>query len=142
MASFRVKQSCKLISLLWHVQINFEYQPPKIHIMCNIPFGKGWINKTSHRATAKPCGPCMAGCLYQQIYSKSLKTEAFPRVSCEPSFRSLTGSQVRFPPSSSKWGFKVQSFFFFFFFSSKCGGEIMNVETLTCAENWIDCLHV
>lgn len=24
------------------------------------------------------------------------------------------------------------------FFPPKCDGEIMNVETVTCAENWID----
>lgn len=35
------------------------------------------INKTSHRAIAKQCGPYMAVYLYQQIYPKFLKTDSF-----------------------------------------------------------------
>lgn len=96
----------------------------------------GLINKSSHRATAKQRGPCMAGCLSQQIYSKSLRLVLSQ--GCW-SVRSLPGSQVQLPPSS---GNGVSKHNLFFFFSSKCGGEIMNVETLTCAENWIDCLHI
>lgn len=41
------------------------------------------------------------------------------------------------PPGSA-----LSKYHLFFFFSSKCGGEIIMVETLTCAENWVDCLHV
>lgn len=53
---------------------------------------------------------------------------------------SISASYVQLPLPPASALSKYHLFFFFFF--SKCGGEIMKVETLTCAENWIDCLQV
>lgn len=127
------------------MQINFEYQPPpkkkKSHNMQRSLWeGLGLINKTSHRAIAKQCGPCVAGCLYQQIYSKFLKTDVPPGI-----LWVVGTASHRWPgvvsPLLPRVGFQNTSFFTFFFFSKR-GTEIMKVETLTCAKNWMDCLRI
>lgn len=57
-----------------------------------------------------------------------------PTTSLSPAARCSTPPP---PPASGVSKYNLFSFFF-----SKRGAEIMKVETLTCAENWIDCLHI
>lgn len=72
----------------------------------------GLINKTSHRAIAKQCGPCMAGCLYQQIYSKFLKL-MLSQGSCEWC-RASHQQPGAAPPLLWQVGFQKYDLFFFF----------------------------
>lgn len=99
----------------------------------------GLINKIFHRATAKLCGPCMAGSVSIGRLSPSPTNLMLSQGSCEGSGRPLPGSHM-WSPSSSKWF--QRTILFIFYFSKSDGEIIMNVETLTYAENWMDCLHI
>lgn len=76
--------------------------------------GLGLINKTSHRAIAKQCGPCRAGCLSQQIYSQFLKTHVLPGILRVFGAASHLVARSSFP-LLPRVGFQYKLFFFFFF---------------------------
>lgn len=101
----------------------------------------GLINKTSHRPSPSSLGHASQAVSISRLIPSALKL-MLSQGSHELWVRTLSvlaTCSCPLPPASALAKYHL---FFFFFFSSKCGGEIMKVETLTCAENWIDCLQV
>lgn len=99
----------------------------------------GLINKTSHRPSPSSLGHAWQAVSISRLIPSALKL-MLSQGSHELWVRSLSVLATCSCPFLQQVHF--QSTIFFFFFFSKCGGEIMKVETLTCAENWIDCLQV